>query len=259
MRDGQKILTLGLATLLLLPIISIPATALVDSTVKTVTATSIEPEKQTKDISKEAAVPLIAEEESSEKNAVQLSKQTSGQLAATSYEGDNAKDMAVYNPTEGNTTDNETCLAETGDANMDGFIDIDDITLIIEYAFSGAQLPACNGADFNEDGIINIHDAVALVNFIFGEPPDPIPGDADGTGTVDILDVEFLIAYIFQGGPAPDPIWSGDADGSCNIDISDVCYLIAYIFESGPAPIHSSCPTIIPTQYTEVDQHQVAL
>ncbi len=67
-----------------------------------------------------------------------------------------------------------------------------------------------------------------------------IPGDADGSGSVDIDDVVYLINYIFSGGPAPTPIDAGDADGSCNVDIDDAVYLIMYIFSGGPAP-QSGC------------------
>jgi hypothetical protein len=63
-----------------------------------------------------------------------------------------------------------------------------------------------------------------------------IVGDADGSGTVDIDDVVFLIAYIFSGGPEPVPYEAGDADCSGTIDIDDVVYLIAYIFSGGPEP-----------------------
>ncbi len=61
-------------------------------------------------------------------------------------------------------------------------------------------------------------------------------GDANNDGHVDISDAVFLIAYIFSGGPAPNPLTRGDADCSGFIDISDVVYLIAYIFSGGPAP-----------------------
>jgi hypothetical protein len=63
-----------------------------------------------------------------------------------------------------------------------------------------------------------------------------LPGDADDSGEIDIDDVVYLIAYIFSGGPPPDPIEAGDADCSGDIDIDDVVYLIAYIFSGGPAP-----------------------
>jgi hypothetical protein len=65
-------------------------------------------------------------------------------------------------------------------------------------------------------------------------------GDADGSGTVDISDAVYLIAYIFSGGPAPGdcgyPQGLGDANGDGEIDISDAVYLISYIFSGGPPP-----------------------
>ena len=68
------------------------------------------------------------------------------------------------------------------------------------------------------------------------DPASYVPGDADGSGEIDIDDVVFLIAYIFSGGPAPTPYVSGDADSSGDIDIDDVVYLINYIFGGGPPP-----------------------
>lgn len=61
-------------------------------------------------------------------------------------------------------------------------------------------------------------------------------GDANGSDTVDIDDVVYLIAYIFTGGPAPSPLESGDADCVNGIDIDDVVYLITYIFTGGNSP-----------------------
>ncbi len=67
-------------------------------------------------------------------------------------------------------------------------------------------------------------------------PPGFVCGDANASAQVDIDDVVFLIAYIFQGGPAPTPLEAGDANCSGGIDIDDVVYLIAYIFQGGPVP-----------------------
>jgi hypothetical protein len=61
-------------------------------------------------------------------------------------------------------------------------------------------------------------------------------GDSDMSGELDIDDVVYLIAYIFSGGPAPDPLAAGDADCSGAIDIDDVVYVIAYIFSGGNPP-----------------------
>jgi hypothetical protein len=69
------------------------------------------------------------------------------------------------------------------------------------------------------------------------------PGDADNSGDVDIDDVVYLIAFIFSGGPPPQPdICCGNANGSggeASVDIDDVVYLIAYIFSGGPPPVDS--------------------
>ena len=69
----------------------------------------------------------------------------------------------------------------------------------------------------------------------FGEEPY-ICGDANASGSVDIDDVVYLIAYIFSGGPPPVPLASGDANCSGAVDIDDAVYLIAYIFSGGNAP-----------------------
>ncbi|TFH61468.1 MAG: hypothetical protein E4G91_08120 [Candidatus Zixiibacteriota bacterium] len=63
-----------------------------------------------------------------------------------------------------------------------------------------------------------------------------ICGDADGSRAIDISDVVYLIAYIFSGGTAPNPIAAGNANCDGGVDISDVVYLISYIFSGGLAP-----------------------
>jgi hypothetical protein len=64
-------------------------------------------------------------------------------------------------------------------------------------------------------------------------------GDADANGFVNISDAVYLIAYIFSGGPAPNPLDAGDVDCNGFISISDAVYLIAYIFSGGPTPCAS--------------------
>ena len=61
-------------------------------------------------------------------------------------------------------------------------------------------------------------------------------GDASNDGAADISDVVYLIAYIFSGGLAPNPLLAGDGNCDSTVDISDVVYLIAYIFSGGQAP-----------------------
>lgn len=61
-------------------------------------------------------------------------------------------------------------------------------------------------------------------------------GDCDNSGLVNILDVTFLVGYLYKGGPAPNPPQIGDADGSSLLNILDVTYLISYLYKSGPTP-----------------------
>ena len=61
-------------------------------------------------------------------------------------------------------------------------------------------------------------------------------GDANGSGYVDIDDIVYWMAYIFSGGPPPDPYESGDADSSGAVNICDVVYLNDSIFAGGPVP-----------------------
>ncbi|MEZ5360210.1 MAG: dockerin type I repeat-containing protein [Candidatus Zixiibacteriota bacterium] len=66
--------------------------------------------------------------------------------------------------------------------------------------------------------------------------PAYICGDCSGDGSCNIGDAVYLVNYIFNGGPAPDPIAAGDTNGDDNCNIGDAVYLINYIFKGGPAP-----------------------
>lgn len=61
-------------------------------------------------------------------------------------------------------------------------------------------------------------------------------GDADLSGTVDIDDIVYIVAYIFDGGPLPDPVEAGDADCSGLVDIDDVVFLVNFVFSAGNYP-----------------------
>ncbi|SYZ74841.1 putative Thermitase [Candidatus Zixiibacteriota bacterium] len=59
--------------------------------------------------------------------------------------------------------------------------------------------------DANMNGTINILDVSYIINFLYkgGLPPDPYAGDVNGNGTINILDVSYLISYLYKGGPPP--------------------------------------------------------
>ncbi|MEW5923441.1 MAG: S8 family serine peptidase [Candidatus Zixiibacteriota bacterium] len=60
-------------------------------------------------------------------------------------------------------------------------------------------------------------------------------GDANFDGSINILDVTFLINYLYRGGPAPE-LYCGDANASGNLNILDATYLISYLYKGGPPP-----------------------
>lgn len=67
---------------------------------------------------------------------------------------------------------------------------------------------------------------------------DCSPGDANDDGQVNVGDAVYLIAYIFKGGPAPQPheICNGDANCDCQPNVGDAVYIIGYVFKGGPPP-----------------------
>jgi hypothetical protein len=65
------------------------------------------------------------------------------------------------------------------------------------------------------------------------------PGDANGSLSIDIDDIVYLINYAFCGGPAPVTVRAGDANcsgGDPSADIDDIVYLINYVYGGGPMP-----------------------
>ncbi|MFH1361027.1 MAG: hypothetical protein ABIJ41_08400 [Candidatus Omnitrophota bacterium] len=60
-------------------------------------------------------------------------------------------------------------------------------------------------------------------------------GDCNEDGGIDIDDVNYLLDYIFRGGPAPDLTY-GNADGIDSIDIDDAVRIIDYISGELGAP-----------------------
>ncbi len=66
-----------------------------------------------------------------------------------------------------------------------------------------------------------------------GDACDYICGDADGSGDVNIADLTYIVAYIFQGGPEPVKEEAADVDKSGNINVADLTGFVAFIFEDG--------------------------
>nr|MBN2278871.1 C10 family peptidase [candidate division Zixibacteria bacterium] len=68
---------------------------------------------------------------------------------------------------------------------------------------------------------------------------DYLCGDADFNEAVNILDVTYMVTYLYRSGPEPIPSAAGDVNGSGATNILDVTYMISYLYKNGPGPI---CP-----------------
>jgi len=58
----------------------------------------------------------------------------------------------------------------------------------------------------------------------------------DGQGP-NVTDLTYLVAYLFQGGPAPPIFEAADVNSSGALQVSDVTYLVAFLFQGGPGPV----------------------
>lgn len=64
--------------------------------------------------------------------------------------------------------------------------------------------------------------------------PAYICGDANDDEAVNIIDVTFMIAYLYQGGPAPVPPERADVNSDGSINIVDISATINYLYNGGP-------------------------
>ncbi len=97
------------------------------------------------------------------------------------------------------------------DTDLDGFADACDNC---PTAYNPDQ------ADANHNGIGDICEYVC--------------GDAGGDKAVNIIDISYIINYLYKGGPAPDPIAAANVNGDATLNILDVSYLINYLYRHGP-------------------------
>ena len=61
-------------------------------------------------------------------------------------------------------------------------------------------------------------------------------GDAEGSGSICIDDVVFLITYLYFGGPSPIPYAAGDVNCDGTVNLLDISKIVAYIFRGGHPP-----------------------
>lgn len=71
----------------------------------------------------------------------------------------------------------------------------------------------------------------------YGDPCCDTPGDANNNGVLNILDVTFLIGYIYKGGPQPPCMAEADANGDGKINILDITRIIGFLYIMGIPPV----------------------
>lgn len=132
----------------------------------------------------------------------------------------------VVNVTDGDTavSSKVTVLAVPGlsdDTDQDGFLNQTDNC---PNAYNPDQ------ADSNANGIGDVCDA------------NVVCGDADHSGLVNVTDPVFVITYVFNSGPPPNPTCSADATGEGIVNISDIVAMVNFVFLGGEAPSGCCCP-----------------
>lgn len=80
-----------------------------------------------------------------------------------------------------------------------------------------------DNTSFSNDAIVKIQGHIA--------------GDVNLDGSANIIDLTFLVDYIFRGGPGPILSETSDVDASCNkANIVDLTYFVDFVFRGGPSP-----------------------
>ena len=113
------------------------------------------------------------------------------------------------------------------------------LTGLKSTALIGLSAEGCIATPYFDTGVPIEHIVDNETTVEFRVAPDPAPsGDANSDGNINILDVTFIINYLYRGGPAPDPLQKADPDCSGAINILDITHIINYLYKGGAAPCY---------------------
>jgi hypothetical protein len=63
-------------------------------------------------------------------------------------------------------------------------------------------------------------------------------GDANRDWKINLLDISFIINYLYRAGTPPDDPNYCDVNGDCKMNLLDVGYIINFLYRSGPDPVY---------------------
>ncbi len=72
--------------------------------------------------------------------------------------------------------------------------------------------------------------------FNWGDFDAFVCGDIDNSGRTNVLDVTYLIRFLYKGGPSPVNFHAADVNSDGSINLLDVTVLINYLYRGGVAP-----------------------
>ncbi|MEK7519112.1 MAG: dockerin type I domain-containing protein [Patescibacteria group bacterium] len=123
------------------------------------------------------------------------------------------------------------------DLTADGKYTVDDLNFLVAYLYEKGPAPSpLSAADYDKDGNVDITDVTMAVEVLYGANTQGIlnygKGDANRDGVVDKRDLDYLVAYLFENGPAPSPIGLVDMDLDGALDITDVTFLVSLLYST---------------------------
>ncbi len=125
-------------------------------------------------------------------------------------------------------------------SQIDGFMGTTTDSIRI---FTGLTQPYCEGdcpEDFECRKVLtyNLDGTLDICCECIETACDCEPGNSNGDVTINILDITYLISFLYKGGSAPTPyaLCSGDPNCDCTVNILDITYLIAFLYKGGQPP-----------------------
>lgn len=156
-----------------------------------------------------------------------------------------------------------------GDLNGDCRLDYLDYFVYEEFfdigipafaPYGGYPVPTCCSPDTLRGSVcrsdsclilhpMNVTDGIYNGDYTSCTPVNPCtdtcegqyPGDVNNNGQIAVDDLNYLINWLYDDGPAPPITANADVNGNCCVDTLDVIYLTDYIFNTGPAPVDCTC------------------